>query len=329
MGQGPVCLLTGGTGFLGSHLAEALLRAGWSVRCLVRDPSQARWLKGLPVQLVRGDVTRPESLPPAVDGADAIVHAAGLTKAADPKEYFLVNYRGTVHLAEAVLRRGTPVSRFLFVSSLAAVGPNPDMMPQTEEARPHPITPYGESKLWAEQALQSIMEVVPVTIVRPPVIYGPRDTDGLYLARIAARGIVPRFKPDVVLSLVYVDDLVEGILKALTAPSAVGRTYHMVGPEAAPLSGILALVARVEGRRALVVPVPRIPLLGAGYLAHLASRIRGRPSKVSPYKVKEILQLGWFASNERAERELGYSPRFRLEEGFARTLAWYHEAGYL
>jgi nucleoside-diphosphate-sugar epimerase len=329
MSLGPLCLLTGGTGFLGSHLAEGLLKAGYRVRCLVRDPSRLRWLKGLPVELVKGDVCDPDTASEALEGAELVIHAAGLTKAVDAEAYYRVNYRGTVHLAEAVLRQSHDLWRFLFVSSLAAVGPNRDAAPLTEDTEPRPITPYGQSKLWAERALCSVMDRVPVTIVRPPVIYGPRDTDGLYLARIAAKGVVPRFRPDVLLSLVYVDDIVEGILKALTAPNAVGRTYHMVGPETAPLSRILGLVARMAGRRPITLPVPGQPLIAVAFLVHLLSRVRGHISKVSHYKVREILQLGWFASYRRAEEELGYSPRFGLEEGLSRTLAWYREAGYL
>ncbi len=324
-----LCLLTGGTGFLGSHLAEKLLQAGYRVRCLVRDLHRVGWLEGLPVELVQGDVVRPETLPAVLDGVDVVVHAAGLTKAVNARHYYEVNYRGTVHLAEAVASRSRGLSRFLFVSSLAAVGPNRGSSPLTEEDEPHPITPYGESKLMAERALHALMDDLPITIVRPPVIFGPRDTDGLYLARLAARGIVPRFKPDVKLSLVYVDDIVEGLLQALSSSVAIGRTYHVVGPEVATLSHILSLVARLMGRRPLIIPMPGRPTKLFAYLVHLLSRLRGRPGKVSHYKVVEILQPGWFASNARAQRELGYEPKYSMERGFAKTVTWYREEGYL
>src|SRR3954470_2428325 len=140
-------LLTGGSGFLGSYVAEQFTAAGHTVRALVRPRSDKRLLEKLPrVELAPGAVEDRASLGPAVAGVDAVVHVAGIVKARKPADFFEVNAQGTRNLVEAALAQGG-LKRFVYVSSLAAVGPSPDGKPVHEDAEPRPVTQYGRSKL--------------------------------------------------------------------------------------------------------------------------------------------------------------------------------------
>src|SRR5438105_10238363 len=167
-------LLTGGSGFLGSFVAEQLAAEGHVVRALVRPRSERKVLDKLPrVELAPGAIEDRASLGAAVDGVDAVVHVAGIVKARRPAEFFEVNTQGTRNLLEAAMRR--PVPRFVYVSSLAAVGPSADGTPVPDDVEPRPVTHYGRSKLEAERAVLAAKDRLHVTVVRPPLIYGPRD----------------------------------------------------------------------------------------------------------------------------------------------------------
>src|SRR5581483_8675949 len=200
-------LVTGASGFIGRHLAEHLLREGVRVRVLVRD---ARRWRGPRTEMAVGDLADRAALRNAVRGVDRVYHVAGLTKARREADYFTVNHLGTVHLLQACLEVNPALRRFVLVSSQAAAGPVWAGRPVTEHDPPRPVSAYGWSKLRAEQAALACSPLLPITIVRPPVVYGPRDRDTLLVFRAARFGLVPRLGPLACLSIVHVDDLVRG-----------------------------------------------------------------------------------------------------------------------
>jgi len=172
-------LVTGGSGFIGSHLVEILLAQGHAVRCLLRDPGRPRWLAGLPVEIQRGDCTDPASLISAVQGVEQVFHLAGVTRARRRRDYFLHNLRGTGNLLRACATADNPPRRFVFLSSQAAAGPSRDGRPLTEDDAPAPLTAYGLSKLAAEKAVLGYAHRLPTVVLRPSTVYGPRDRDFL------------------------------------------------------------------------------------------------------------------------------------------------------
>lgn len=201
-------LVTGANGFVGSHLVEALLHRGYRVRCLVRKTSNLRWLSGLNVEYVYCDIAEKDSLRDAVRGVDFVFHCAGLTKARNREEYFKANAEGTKNLVEVCLKHNPELKRFVYVSSQAAVGPGSDEKPLNEEAPCRPVTHYGESKLEGEKIVLAYVSRLPITIVRPPAVYGPRDTDILGFFKVAnSRFRVSFGLGQSFLSLVYVKDL--------------------------------------------------------------------------------------------------------------------------
>jgi len=325
-------LLTGATGFIGLNLAERLVSRGDEVRALVRDPSRASELRSLGATLVQGDVSRPGSLAGAVGGVDAVVHLAGLVKAVTREELFAVNAAGTGALARAVARTGR--TRFVLVSSLAAAGPSAPGHPRTEEEPASPVSLYGESKLAAEEAAREVAADVDVTVVRPGLVYGPRDKEMLpALFRMARSGVVVKAGfGDKRYSAIHVEDLCELIVLAALrgrrlAPSGTEGVYFADDGVEYTWEDLARSALQALGRRGVVVPVPEaVSWLVAG-ASTAAARLTGRAAIFSLDKMLEIREAYWTSSSERARRELGWAPRLGLAEGMRRSVEWFRERG--
>ncbi|HLB24926.1 MAG TPA: NAD-dependent epimerase/dehydratase family protein, partial [Nitrospirota bacterium] len=188
-------LVTGGTGFIGSHLVEALLKKGYSVRCLVRDLAKQGWLAGLDVELVTGDCNEPATLEGAVDGVDYVFHVAGITKAARGETYYSVNGEGTKNVALAAAG-SAGLRKLVYVSSQAAAGPSRQGRPRKEDDPPGPVSDYGRSKLMGERYCLELADRVDLAIVRPTSVYGPRDRDIYTFFRMVSRGYRTTFRQE-------------------------------------------------------------------------------------------------------------------------------------
>jgi nucleoside-diphosphate-sugar epimerase len=321
-------LVTGGTGFIGTHLVRRLAASGQSVRCLVRRQARPRNLPA-GVAAVYGNLISGEGLPEALDGADTVIHLAGVTKALAPADYYAGNARATrnlvVALAGALASRGP---RLVHVSSLAAIGPSPDGTPIHEDAEPHPLTHYGKSKLEGERAVR---ELAPdAVIVRPPVVYGPGDTDVFQMLKSISKGFVLQIAGgERWFSAIYVADLVEGLMAAAGSTAASGRTYFLAHAKPVSWSQFGAAAARVMNRMPRVLEVPAAIAHAAGWGAEIWSQITRKPGIMSREKVAEAQCRFWTCDVGRAARELGFEAPTLLEDGLAQTLAWYKEAGWL
>jgi nucleoside-diphosphate-sugar epimerase len=320
-----VILVTGGTGFIGSHLLDRLADAGEPVRALVR-PKTARRKTALPrgVEAVSGDLATGEGLAEAARGAHTIIHIAGVLKALTPEDYYRGNARATENLAR-VAGQGT---RFVHVSSLAVCGPSPANGSVDEDTEPRPLTHYGKSKLEAERMVRSLLPQA--VIVRPPVVYGPRDTGVFPLLKSISRGVAVQIAGDERwLSVIYVRDLVDGILAASTSPQALGRTYFLTHAQPMNWSHLRDAAARIMGRQPLVLRVPMRAAYGIGYLAERWSALTHTPAMVSREKISEATCARWVCDSRRAAVELGFEAGTSLDAGMAETLAWYKEAGWV
>jgi dihydroflavonol-4-reductase len=315
-------LVTGGTGFIGGHLVERLAHDGEPVRCLVRRKLPDGFFPPS-VETAFGDLSNGNGLDAALEGVDTVIHLAGVTKAVRPDGYYAGNARASETLARSAAAR--PI-RFVHVSSLAAAGPG-EMV--TETAEPKPVSLYGKSKLAGELAVRGVIPAA--VIVRPPVVYGPRDDGVFQVIKPAARGLSPQIAGgDRRFSAIFVRDLVEGLLLAARSPRAAGRTYFLTNAKPTSWEALGATVARTVGRkppRVLPVPYPAAWVLAAcldGW-----SRISGRASIFSRDKLTEARCPAWTCDGSRAAAELGFEARTSIEEGLAETVAWYKEAGWL
>lgn len=323
-------LVTGGAGFVGSHIVEALLEAGHATRVLVRPTTDRLWLRSLGdrIEYATGDVTRPETLPGALAGVDAVVHGAGILFATRRADYFRVNAEGTRALALAADEAG--VSRFVYVSSQAAGGPSADGLPVRESDPPRPVSDYGRSKLAGEQALRERGPRFPWVILRPSAVFGSRDQEFLPLFTLASRGWRPApLGPERRVQIVYVRDVVRAVLAAVTKEGVVGRTYNL----ADPVPRDWETIGQAAGR-ALGVPTRRLRfspswLYLPALAADLVAAVTGRASLLSRQKLHEAFQLFWVMDCEPAEVELGWRPAASLDEAFRETALWYRAQGWV
>jgi len=325
-------LLTGATGFLGSHVAEALLAEGYRVRCMVRKTSNLRWIESLPVDRVTADVRHPAQLAAALDGVDIVLHAAGLTRARSDAEYYAVNAEGTQALAIGALAAG--VRRFVFVSSLAARGPDRRVgAAGSASAGDRPTSVYGESKLAGERRLfQAIAEsggAMEAVILRPGGIYGPRDEDSLNLFKVAKTGVLPVPPGKGRLQPVYVKDVADSVVHAAGRPEVGLKPIPIVGPEIVTWATMGEALGAAIGKPVRLVRVPWPVWWVSGAVAEAAARLIGMPPQYDRRTADDLSRLDWTADPLEAEAALGWRPATRLTEAMAMTSRWYREHGWL
>jgi nucleoside-diphosphate-sugar epimerase len=324
-----IALLTGATGFVGSHVAELLAASGVRVRCLVRHSSSLRYLPSS-VEVVYGELATGEGLDEAVNGAGIVFHVAGVTKASSETAYFDGNALGTRNLLAACERAANPPRRFVYVSSLAAAGPSPDGTPLHESNPPHPLTWYGRSKLAAEAAVRASSLASRAVILRPPVVYGPRDTDVFEVFRSVARGFMLLIGAgESWFSYIHVDDLAQAIVAAGSHDEAAGGTYFVANPEPVSWTEFARIASGITGRPVRFIRLPAAAAYAAGWCAEIGSWVRGRPGILSRQKILEAQCRYWTCDASRARGDLDFAAALSLREGIAGTLAWYKEAGWL
>jgi dihydroflavonol-4-reductase len=323
-------LVTGATGFIGSHLVELLLKKNVSVRVLLRRSSDTRWLKDLPVELEYGDLFDHDALRKAVTGVDYVYHSAGLTKAKTREEYFRGNEAGTVNILGATEKFAPGLKRFVQISSGAAAGPSEGMDPITEQTPCHPITTYGRSKRAAEEACEAKMGVLPITIVRPPAVYGPRDKDVFEFFNTMSKGLQPMVgMAEKYVSLIHVGDLVRGFEMAATSQNSVGKTYFITSKELYNWKQIGEVTRNVLGRPALRLRIPEFGVYGIAAVAELLSKFSSKPALINFEKAKDMVQDYWTFSHVNAEKDFGFVQQISLEEGIKDTVGWYRAQKWL
>ncbi len=321
--------VTGATGFVGSHLVEHLLAQGHQVRVLLRTSSNLQWISDLDLDCYYGNIFDPKKLLPGLKDVDMVIHAAGLTKALDVKDYYKVNFEGTKTLLDTIIQNHLPIQRFVYISSQAAAGPSASMEPITEEDPPHPVSEYGKSKLMAEEYLRSNQDKIPVTIIRPPAVYGPRDTDVFQFFKTVKMGIIPKWQNrDKYLSFVYVKDLVEGIFVAATHSKAVGQTYFVAEPRPHSWDEVAYETVKFFKNKTIHVPIPLGLVKSIAFFSEQWSKLTKQPSIVNKQKIAELLPDFWICSPQKIKKELGFEAPTTLEKGVAMTLQWYLDEGW-
>ncbi len=324
-------LVTGASGFLGSHIAEQLAGAGHHVRALVRATSDVDFLQTLPgLEFATGSVDDPATLPEAVAGVDGVVHAAGLVKARSPAEFERCNVAGTENVLAAVRAHAPAIERFVLVSSAAATAPSADGAPVANGVEPRPVTDYGRSKLAAERVARAHAAHLPLTILRPPMVYGPRDREAFQFFLAAARRVLPFLgDPEGKLSVIYGPDCARACILALTADVPSGSAYFVTDGRVYTRRQLLAGLELAVGRRALVsVPLPGALLRAAALASEAYGRLSNRPVMLNRQKLAELLGQ-WVCDGSDAERDLGFRPEVDWLEGARRTARWYREQGWL
>ncbi|MDP4198442.1 MAG: NAD-dependent epimerase/dehydratase family protein [Bacteroidota bacterium] len=323
-------LVTGASGFVGSHIADRLIETGHDVRALVRGSSSRRWLEGKPIEILEGRLLDAESLKPAVENVDAIIHVAGVTAAKNKQGFFEGNQLATRAILEAVRRYNPEIHRFVQCSSQTATGPSLDGQPVNELTPPHPITAYGQSKRAAEEECERARQDFPVTIVRLPATYGPRDTAILTFFQTVGKGLKPLIgMKDKRVNLLHVSDVAEGVRLALERDEAQNETYFIAGENQHTWREVSDLTAEIVNRKGLTVKLPHAVVYTVAGLSEFFSMFRSKPSVLNWEKGRDMVQAHWTCSTEKARRDLGYRQQVSLEDGIRDTVEWYRREGWM
>jgi nucleoside-diphosphate-sugar epimerase len=324
-------LVTGGSGFLGSWVAELLSKDGHDVRALVRRSSNRKHLETLErVELAVGSVEDSASVAEAMRGVDAVVHCAGLVKAKDEAELVRTNVEGTRNLVEAAKAHAPGLKRFVHVSSLEASGPSPSGRPVDVEQE-SPCTAYGRSKLASEKVVIGAKGSIPVTVLRPGAIYGPRDAEILEAFRSVKRGLLPTVAGGHARgSFVYGPDCAAACIRAIEADVPSGSVYFVDdGGDAVSQRAFLEMIEEALGRRALVrmsLPKGLLKTVALGVEAY--GKASGKAVMLTREKANMLLQH-FVCESSRTREDLGYRPEVPLREGVRRAADWYRENGWL
>jgi dihydroflavonol-4-reductase len=319
-------LVTGGTGFVGRHLINSLIRQGDEVTALVRSPRKAQSLGSTPVRLVQGDLDDVRALAQACANQDVIYHVAGLVAARSEAEFMQVNKDGTRRLLDAATAGSS--ARFVLVSSMSAGGPSETGRPHWGEEPARPVTAYGRSKLAAEQEVRN--GKLPWIILRPPAVYGPGDREILKVFKIARLGIAPVFgggKQE--LSLVYGPDLGEALAAAGRAPGATGKVYYPCHPEIVTSGQLVRTIGQAMGKSVAILPLPSMLARGVLTLTAAGARLANRATLLTPDKANEFFQPAWTADPSRLTADTGWRAQHDLKSGVAVTLDWYKAEGWI
>ena len=319
-------LVTGATGFVGSHLAEALKRHGHEVTALARSPRKAEALTSQGARIVPGDLHDMAALDRAAAGQDIIYHVAGVVAARNETEFLRANRDGTINLIAAAERGGSP--RFVLVSSLAAAGPALPGTPLTGRETPHPVTAYGRSKLAAEEAVRG--SSLDWSIVRPPIVYGPRDREVLKIFRLARLRLAPVFGDgSQELSAIHATVLAEAMVAVGQSTATIGGIYVASHTEVFTSADLGHAVARAMGGSVTTIRIPAPVARTLLWLTENGARLTRRATILTADKANEFFQPAWTGDPAPLTRDTGWQATYDLQRGLANTYEWYRQAGWL
>ena len=324
-----VAYVTGANGFVGSHLVDYLLEKGLEVHAIVRPSSNLKWLEGKAIQLHTCGLSDPDALVEAFQGAHYIYHIAGVVKVPTKEGFMKGNATMTRHVMQAAAQIPS-IRRVLVTSSMAATGYAP-MGGSVNEASPlRPIEPYGESKVAQEAVASEFADRVPSTIVRPPGVYGPRDTEIFAFFKAISNGfsVMMGFKPKE-MSLIHVRDLVQGMYLAANNERSVGEVYFLGSLECYNWKQLGEVASKAMEKKTWTLKIPHFVIFTIGFIGQFLESVFGMDVALNKDRAYRVTRPSWYCSSEKAVKELGFEQTISIEDGFASTIEWYKKQGWL
>lgn len=323
-------VVTGASGFVGSHLVDYLVEKNYKVRCIVRKTSSLKWLKGKDIEIHICELTDKEGLRKIFDGADYIYHVAGVVKSKKPEGYFKGNVDTTRTLLEAALEFKDNIKRFLVVSSQTSSGPSPLNNPLTEEDPCKPITTYGRSKLAQEELAKSFMDKLPITICKVAAVYGERDTEIFIFFKTFSKGLMTSIGlHDKQVSLLHVADVVRGLYLSATSEKAIGKSYFITSEKYYTWKEVGDVTSKVMNKKPIKVKVPHFLVYIIAAIAQFFSLFSSKAATLNIEKGKDITRPAWISDYRKAYKDFGFKQEISLEEGIRRTVEWYKQKKWL
>ncbi len=317
----PKALITGATGFIGGHLTAYLIDLGWDITCWCRPESRTLALESLNVKLIRGSLEDTALLEKAVASQDIIFHLAARIHSASRETYEQVNHVFTRNLVEAACRIAPRPQRFIYVSSIAAAGPCQQGQIKTEEDDTPPVTEYGRTKLRGEEAVRENGQRLIFTIIRPPNVFGPGQTESELIIRLMRRRIVPVLRSRIpATTLIYVNDLVQGIVQAALSENARQQTYFLTDGSFYSWRHILFTVKKIVLGGTWYLPLPESAILLAAGIFDGLKRLRVLRSYFGRKAWQSMTRTPWLFSSDKARSQLQFISRYDLEQGLRETI---------
>jgi nucleoside-diphosphate-sugar epimerase len=319
-------LVTGATGFIGSHLVQSLVEENWDVSCLIRSKSRIDFLQKFPVRFVEGSANDLDSLGKAVKGQDYVFHLAGRIRPTSRVAYDIANHQLTRNLIKACLRKNPSLKRFVYVSSISAAGPSLPNVYSEESQAPSPVSEYGRTKLKGEEATREVWDLIPVTIIRPPSVYGPRQQETEHLIKLISKRIVPLLKrKKETTSLIYVMDFIQGILQAALSPKTKNQVYYLTDGNGYSWRKIILTVKKVVLGESFFFPLPEELISFVAWLVDIFKTTGLIKSYFGRKLWRAMTQTLWLFSSSKAEKDFGFRARFSLENGIKETVNYYQK----
>ncbi|MDR1926835.1 MAG: SDR family NAD(P)-dependent oxidoreductase [Endomicrobium sp.] len=316
-------LVTGASGFVGSHIVETLLKTNYRVICAVRKTSNLRWIKNLALECIYGDLNDKGFLEANVKGIDVIVHCAGIVRAMAREEYFKANVENTKNLCEAILKNNPCLKKFIFISSQAAMGPADSSDIEKAADKCNPVSDYGLSKLAAELEIKKmLLRKVSYTILRPASVYGPRDKDIFIFFNLVRHHLRPFTITKRFLQLVYVKDVAKAVTLCIGNKKTDNNIYYLANSSIYTWADISKIISSSVGVKTFTLPIPDFFLKFVGLVSEMISCITKKPTVLNNQKITEMLQECWAADTKPAENALNIEFT-NLEIASKITYNWY------
>lgn len=322
-------LLTGATGFLGSHLAEQLIDSGYELFCVLRETSNTQFIDHLNYHKVFVN-WKDADLEPIIGEMDYIIHCAGVTTALNYKEYYNGNVLPTKVLLKSTEKTRQNLRRFIFISSQAAAGPSTNSIPIKEDLGSSPLTDYGKTKLLAELEALKYKDRLPLSIIRPCSIYGPRDHEFLPMFNLVKKGfkvLIGNGKKQI--NMIHVEDLTQLIIKSMSTMHDSGSIFFATDGEIYNWRTLYQYAEEAWDKKAFPIYLPLFIPKIIGLINDAIATLTKKPALLNSQKVKEMAPDYWLCDSSRAFSTFQFQPKYSLENGFKETLAWYQKKGWL
>lgn len=330
-------LITGATGFIGRHLIKQAVKNGYRVIAAVRKHSNTCYLKEINIPTVILNLENPEHLLSDINNIlntygniDALIHNAGITQTLNNEEYYKINTNLTKNLIDAIMRLEGKIPKFIYVSSIAAVGPGSSISFKkiSEDDIPHPVTHYGKSKLYAENHIRS-KEDLPWIIVRPTAVYGEHEKNFLNVIKSINNGLeLYMGSKKQMISFIHVSDLVSSILR-LASDKISGQIFNLSDGKDYSIVEVNDIIKSALKKKTISVVLPFSMVKVIATIVEFFGRITNSSPILNKDKLYELTELNWLIDNSKIIKEINYIPKIKFATGITQTIDWYKKNGWL
>lgn len=325
-------LLTGATGFIGSHILDSLIEKNYNVRCLVRKNSNTRWLDNKNTKIVVTDFINYDLIKNELADIDIIIHVAGIIAALNYQEFFRVNSEGTKLLLESVAHYSKTLKKIIYISSQTVGGPAKSIdLPIKESDEANPLTSYAKSKLEAEKFIINNGFDVNYTILRPSAVFGERDPGIVQIFQMVKKGFAPMMGLDKkYLNLIYGKDLAKATINCIENVKSDNQIYYIAGQDKLNWDFLMDQIKiAVNNPKAIKLKVPNPIVLGVGYINEKISQITGKPQIFNYDKAIDFTRKYWLCDTQKARKEINLRTEANISDLLKSTADWYSKNGWL